>query len=338
MPQFVLIKKKDDMNYRRVGRSGLLMSEISLGLWHNFGLDDDFVESRSMVLRAFESGITVFDLANNYGPPPGSAEKTFGRIFSAELSAHRNEVVVTTKAGYRMWEGPYGEWGSRKYLVSSCDESLKRLQLDYVDIFYSHRYDPQTPLEETMGALDYIVRSGRALYVGLSNYPADKLREAQSILKSMGTPAIVDQLKYSMLVRDAEKEHFDAHRDLSMGCVSYSPLAQGQLTSRYVAGIPQDSRAAKHSGFLQVDEVEQNRARVLELSRVAEERGESLAKMAIAWQLFDNEQHQRISSVIIGASSTAQLDENLSALNYEPFSEEHLERISSITLGQSFNY
>ncbi len=321
------------MNYRRLGRSGLLVSELSLGLWHNFGDEDSYSEAREMVHHAYESGITVFDLANNYGPPPGAAERCFGKILSEGLISERNRMVITSKAGYKMWDGPYGEWGSRKYLVSSCDESLRRMGLEYVDIFYSHRYDPNTPLEETMGALDYIVRSGRALYVGLSNYPADKLREACEILRDLGTPAIVDQLKYSLLARDPEHMHFDVHSDMGIGCVSFSPLAQGQLTDRYVGGIPSDSRAAKESGYLQIDEVELNRQRVVALSEVAKERGESLSKMALAWQLNGHSKYsERISSVIIGVSRMEQLRDNLSALEFQPFSAEQLQKIDKITL------
>lgn len=324
------------MNYRRLGKSGLLLSELSLGLWHNFGTDDNYAEARAMILAAYENGITVFDLANNYGPPPGAAEKTFGRILHNDLSGERNRMVITSKAGYKMWEGPYGEWGSRKYLISSCEESLGRMHIDYVDIFYSHRYDPNTPLEETMGALDQIVKSGKALYAGLSNYPVDKLREAKAILTRLGTPCVVDQLKYSMLVREPELAHFDTHAELGMGCVSFSPLAQGQLTDRYAEGIPTDSRAAKQSGFLQVDEVVENHDKVVELSKVAAERGESLAQMALAWQLYPNKANgegaSRVTSVIIGCSKLSQLMANLDALSSQPFSDEQLLAIDNITL------
>ncbi|MFI3288283.1 MAG: aldo/keto reductase [Rikenellaceae bacterium] len=324
------------MKYRRLGKSGLLLSELSLGLWHNFGRDDSFSEARAMILSAFDSGITVFDLANNYGPPPGAAEKVFGRILHHDLENQRNKMVITSKAGYTMWEGPYGDWGSRKYLISSCDESLERMGLKYVDIFYSHRYDPNTPLEETMGALDYIVRSGRALYAGLSNYPADKLREAKAILDSLGTPCVVDQLKYSMFVRKPEEAHFDTHKEIGIGCVSFSPLAQGQLTNRYAEGIPADSRAARENSFLKVSEVENNYLRVQELAKIAYDRGESLAQMALAWQLqphrTDGSGGDRITSVIIGASSVKQLTDNLGALESAPFSAEELTAIDKITL------
>ncbi len=317
------------MKYRRLGNSGVMVSEISLGLWHNFGAIDDYQNAKKIVLSAYDSGVTMFDLANNYGPPPGSAESTFGRILKQELGAHRNKILITSKAGYTMWEGPYGDWGSKKYLVSSCDESLKRIGVEYLDVFYSHRYDHLTPLEETMGALDYIVRSGRAMYAGLSNYPADKLREAVEILNRLGTPCLVDQLKYSMLVRRAEEAHFTAHRELGVGCVSFSPLAQGQLTDRYLQGVPADSRAGKDAGYLQQTEVEQNIRKVRELQKVAEGRGESLAQMALAWQLHDT---KRIGSIIIGASRVEQLEQNLEAMDSQPFSNEQLQQIDNITL------
>ncbi len=324
------------MNYRRLGRSGLLLSELSLGLWHNFGTDDSFSEASAMVKEAYNKGITVFDLANNYGPPPGSAETNFGRILQKELKGERNKIVITSKAGYTMWEGPYGDWGSRKYLVASCDESLARMGIDYVDIFYHHRYDPNTPLEETMGALDFIVRSGRALYVGLSNYPADKLREAKAILNTLGTPCVVDQLKYSLLVRKPEAEHFAAHKEIGMGCVSFSPLAQGQLTDRYVNGIPKDSRAARQNSFLKLDELHSNEEKVRALAQIAAERGETLARMAISWQLHANEINgegaNRVTSVIIGTSKVSQLAENLLALDSPAFSAAEIEAINKITL------
>lgn len=322
------------MNYRRAGKSGLLLSELSLGLWHNFGRDDDFVTARNLILAAYENGITVFDLANNYGPPPGSAEFSFGKIFKSDLSENRNKIVITTKAGHLMWEGPYGDWGSRKHLIASCDESLQRLGVSYVDIFYSHRYDPNTPLEETMGALDYIVRSGRALYVGLSKYPADKLREAVAILHSMGTPCVVDQLKYSLLERGAEGELFEANAELGLGCVSFSPLAQGQLTDKYSKGIALDSRAAKYDGFLTIAEVEESRDKVAQLQSIAEQRGQTLAQMAIAWQLADisDAGGERVSSVTIGVSRVEQLLDNLKALDNSKFSAAQLKEIDKITL------
>lgn len=298
------------MKYRRCGDSGLLMSELSLGLWHNFGGSDDYPTAKEIVLAAYENGITQFDLANNYGPPAGSAEFTMGRILREAMDTHRNRIVITSKAGHTMWEGPYGDWGSRKHLITSCDESLKRIGTDYLDIFYSHRYDPQTPLEETMQALDHIVKSGRALYVGLSKYPADKLREAVGILHDLRTPVIVDQLKYSLLHRDPEVQHFSLHAELGLGCVSFSPLAQGLLTERYLNGIPADSRAAKESGFLQPFEVDANIEKVRHFKKQADELHLTLGQYAIRWQLSDD----RITSVIIGVSSKEQLLDNLKAI------------------------
>lgn len=316
------------MEYRRCGNSGLLLPAISLGLWHNFSDVDCYATSREIVLTAFENGVTQFDLANNYGPPPGSAERTFGRILREDLASHRNEIVITSKAGHLMWDGPYGNWASRKHLVASCDESLGRLGVQYVDIFYSHRHDPLTPLAETMAALDYIVRSGRALYVGLSAYPADKEREALDILRELGTPVVVDQLKYSLLVRGAESEHFSLHAHKGIGCVSFSPLAQGQLSDRYLGGIPTDSRAAKEHGFLKREEVDRNIERVRALGAIASDRGQSLSQMAIAWQLYD----KRVSSVIVGVSRVSQLMDNLGSLDNTRFSTAELERIDAITL------
>lgn len=315
------------MEYRRCGNSGLLMPAISLGLWHNFGEVDSPDTARELILTAFENGVTQFDLANNYGPPPGAAELTFGRVLRNDLRAHRNEILITSKAGHPMWDGPYGDWASRKHLVASCDESLKRLGVDYLDIFYSHRYDPLTPLHETMTALDHITRSGRALYVGLSKYPAEKLVEALDILNKMGTPVVVDQLKYSLLVREPEEAHFSVHAHKGIGCVSFSPLAQGQLSSRYADGIPTDSRAARETGFLQVNEVQDNMGKVLELKKIADERSQSLSQMAIAWQLYD----RRICSVIVGASKRSQLMENLAAIENTKFSSEELNKIDQIT-------
>lgn len=306
------------------------MPAISLGLWHNFSCETDSYENaKEIVLEAYESGVVQFDLANNYGPPPGAAERTFGRILKEELAAHRNQILITTKAGHAMWEGVYGDWGSRKHLIASCDESLKRLGVEYVDIFYSHRFDPETPLEETMGALDHLVRSGKALYIGLSKYPADKMREAIAILTRLGTPVVVDQQKYSLLVRKPESEHFDLHRAYGIGCVSFSPLAQGQLSERYLNGIPATSRAAKENSFLQQQEVFQNREKVLALKAIADERGQTLSQMALAWQLSD----KRVTSVIIGVSRVEQLRQNLQALDNLTFMEEELAAIDRITLG-----
>lgn len=305
------------------------MPAISLGLWHNFSYETDSYENaREIVLEAYESGVVQFDLANNYGPPAGAAERTFGRILKEELSAHRNQILITTKAGHAMWEGVYGDWGSRKHLIASCDESLKRLGVEYVDIFYSHRFDPETPLEETMGALNHLVRSGKALYIGLSKYPADKMREAIAILKGLGTPVVVDQQKYSLLVRKPESEHFDLHREYGIGCVSFSPLAQGQLSERYLNGIPSTSRAAKENSFLQQQEVFQNREKVLALKAIADQRGQTLSQMALAWQLSDN----RVTSVIIGVSRVEQLRQNLQALDNLSFMEGELAEIDRITL------
>lgn len=306
------------------------MPAISLGLWHNFSCETDSYENaKEIVLEAYESGVVQFDLANNYGPPPGAAERTFGRILKEELAAHRNQILITTKAGHTMWEGVYGDWSSRKHLIASCDESLKRLGVEYVDIFYSHRFDPETPLEETMGALDHLVRSGKALYIGLSKYPADKMREAIAILTRLGTPVVVDQQKYSLLVRKPESEHFDLHRAYGIGCVSFSPLAQGQLSERYLNGIPATSRAANENSFLQQQEVFQNREKVLALKAIADERGQTLSQMALAWQLSD----KRVTSVIIGVSRVEQLRQNLHALDNLTFMEGELAAIDRITLG-----
>lgn len=304
-----------------------MLPQISLGLWHNFSQEvDNYDTARQIILQAYENGIVHFDLANNYGPPPGAAEGTFGRILREDLAAHRNKMVITSKAGHTMWEGVYGDWGSRKHLIASCDESLKRLGVDYVDIFYSHRYDPETPMEETMRALDYIVRSGRALYVGLSKYPVDEMCEALEILRSMGTPVIVDQRRYSILVREPETAHFALHRKFGLGCVSFSPLAQGQLSERYLDGIPADSRAAKEHGFLKTEEVRCNIERIRALKAIAATRGQSLSQMAIAWQL----QNPNITSIIIGVSSTAQLHQNLQSMDNVNFTQDELRQIDAI--------
>ncbi len=313
------------MQYNRCGRSGLLMPAISLGLWQNFGHVNNFDNCEKILKAAFDKGITCFDLANNYGPPYGTAESNFGRIFARNFVPYRDELVITSKAGYDMWPGPYGNWGSRKYLVASCDQSLKRMGLDYVDIFYSHRYDPETPLEETMGALDYIVRSGRALYAGLSNYPVDKFKEAVKILRELGTPCLIHQIKYSMLVREMGESLFDTHAAEGVGCTTFSPLAQGQLTDRYLNGIPQDSRAARE-GFLKSAVVEENLPKVRALNEIALRRGQTLAQMAIAWQLGSG----KVSSVLIGVSSVEQLDANLLALGNTEFSAEEMAEIERI--------
>lgn len=316
----------EQIQYRRCGRSGIQLPEISLGLWHNFGHVDRFDVFRQIVLKAFDSGITHFDLANNYGPPPGSAEENFGRMMQNDLRPYRDEIIISTKAGYLMWPGPYGEWGSKKYLVSSLDQSLKRMKLEYVDIFYSHRPDPDTPLEETMAALDLIVKQGKALYAGISNYPAEKAAEASKILKGMGTPCLIHQPSYSMFNRWVEDGLLDVLEQEGIGCIAFSPLAQGLLTDRYLNGIPADSRAAKPHGFLQIDRVEIMLPKIKELNKIALKRGQSLAQMAIAWLLKD----KRVTSVLIGASSVEQLENNLGALEKKTFSREELIAIEVI--------
>jgi L-glyceraldehyde 3-phosphate reductase len=314
------------MSYRRCGRSGIRLPEISLGLWHNFGGVDVPENGRDMLRYAFDHGITHFDLANNYGPPPGSAEENFGVIYRKDFLPYRDELIISTKAGYLMWPGPYGEWGSRKYLISSLDQSLKRMGLKYVDIFYSHRPDPDTPLEETMMALDYAVRSGRALYAGISNYPAELTKKASSILKQLGTPCLIHQPKYSMFERWVEHGLLDVVADEGIGVIAFSPLAQGLLTNRYLDGIPEDSRAAKSWGYLREDQIAPVLAKVKKLNEVAKERRQSLAQMAIAWLLKD----QRITSVLIGASSVAQLKDNLDSRINLYFSEAEIQSIEAI--------
>ena len=317
------------MNYRRCGQSGIKLPEISLGLWHNFGGVDVLENGRAMLRYAFDNGITHFDLANNYGPPPGSAEENFGVIFKKDFLPFREELIISTKAGYLMWPGPYGEWGSRKNLLSSLDQSLKRMGLEYVDIFYSHRPDPETPLEETMMALDHAVRSGKALYAGISNYPAELTKKASAILKRLGTPCLIHQPKYSMFERWVENGLLDVVEEEGIGVIAFSPLAQGLLTDRYLDGIPEDSRAAKSWGFLQKDQVEPAIVKVKQLNEIAKGRGQSLAQMAIAWLLKD----QRVTSVLIGASSVAQLKDNLATRNNLIFSEEELKQIEMILKG-----
>lgn len=297
-----------------------------VGLWHNFGASAVFGQARRLIWEAFDRGITHFDLANNYGPPPGSAEETLGHILRNGLQRHRDEILITTKAGHAMWNGPYGDWGSRKHLIASCDQSLRRLGVDYVDIFYSHRPDPETPLEETMQALDYIVRSGRALYVGLSKYPPDTARNAMEILKQLGTPCVVHQLRYSMLVREPEQELFPLFETVGCGVVSFSPLAQGQLSERYLEGIPNNSRAARN-GFLKSADVQANLPKIKKLHRLALQRGESLSQMAIAWQL---RRPVPVTSVIVGVSSSEQLQQNLGALESPAFTPEELQQIDAI--------
>ena len=312
------------MQYRRSGRSGLKLPAISLGLWQNFGGDAPFERQRAIVRRAFELGITHFDLANNYGPPPGSAEENFGRMLSTDLAGHRDELVISTKAGYEMWPGPYGEWGSRKYLLASLDQSLKRMGLDYVDIFYSHRFDPDTPLEETMGALDAAVRQGKALYVGISSYSAQRTREAIAILRRLGTPVLIHQPSYSMLNRWIEPDLIAVLKDEGIGCIVFSPLAQGMLTDRYLGGVPAGSRAS-HPGSMSVERMltEENLAKIRALNQVAQRRGQTLAQMAIAWVLRD----PVVTSALVGASSVEQLEQNLAALDKLEFSAAELKEI-----------
>lgn len=317
------------MPYNKCGKWGLKLPAISLGLWHNFGGVDVFENGRAMCRRAFDLGITHFDLANNYGPPPGSAEENFGKIMQLDLAPYRDELIISTKAGYLMWPGPYGEWGSRKYVLSSLAQSLKRMKLDYVDIFYSHRPDPDTPLEETMMALDQAVRQGKALYAGVSNYPADKTAEAAKILKELGTPCLIHQPKYSMFERWVEGGLMEVLETEGIGCIPFSPLAQGLLTDRYLNGIPEGSRAAKSWGFLKPDQVAPAIEKVKKLNEIALRRGQTLAQMALVWLLKD----PRVSSVLIGASSVAQLDDNVAALKNMKFSTAELTLIEQILSG-----
>ncbi|MCQ4086252.1 L-glyceraldehyde 3-phosphate reductase [Saccharibacillus sp. JS10] len=325
-------ERYDQMKYNRSGKSGLKLPAISLGLWHNFGGVDTYENGRSIVHRAFDLGITHFDLANNYGPPPGSAEEMFGRVLSTDLKAYRDELIVSTKAGYYMWPGPYGEWGSRKYLVSSLDQSLKRLGLDYVDIFYHHRPDPDTPLEETMRALDHIVRSGKALYIGVSNYSAEQTSEAIAILKDLGTPLTIHQPSYSMMNRWIEHGLQDVLDESGVGSIAFSPLAQGLLTNKYLNGIPEDSRAASASPFLdQTQFTPEAMRKVRALNQMAVARGQSLAQFALAWVL----RGERVTSVLIGASRVGQIEENIETLKQLEFSAEELDRIEKILKTES---
>jgi len=309
--------------YRRCGRSGMKLPAVSLGLWHNFGHDRPLDTQRAIVRRAFDLGVTHFDLANNYGPPYGSAEENFGRLLAQDLRPYRDELVISTKAGYDMWPGPYGEWGSRKYLLASLDQSLRRMGLDYVDIFYSHRLDPDTPLEETMGALDAAVRQGKALYAGISSYSAGKTREAAAILRDLGTPLLVHQPSYSMLNRWIEPDLLDVLGDLGIGCIAFSPLAQGMLTDRYLHGIPEGSRASENSSLSPDLLGDEAMEKVRALNDVAAARGQSLAQMAIAWVLRD----ARVTSALVGASSVEQLEANLGAVERLGFSDDELAEI-----------
>ena len=318
------------MYYNRCGRSGIKLPAISLGLWHNFGGVDVFENSKAMVLRAFDLGITHFDLANNYGPPAGSAEETFGQILRNDLHPYRDELIISSKAGYYMWPGPYGEWGSRKNLVSSLDKSLKRMGLDYVDIFYHHRPDPETPLEETMGALDYIVRSGRALYVGLSNYQPERAKHAAQILSELGTPCLIHQPAYNMFNRWVEDGLLTVLADEGIGCIAFSPLAQGLLTDKYLVGIPDGSRASKPHGFLKPAHItDEKLAKIRSLNDLAQARGQTLAQMALAWVL----RHDKMTSVLIGASRVAQIEDAVGTLNNLAWTDEELEKIETILLG-----
>ena len=323
----------DRMLYRRTGRSGLKLPAISLGLWWNFGHDRPFDTSRAIVRRAFDLGITHFDLANNYGPPYGSAEENFGRLLRNDLEPYRDELVISTKAGYDMWPGPYGDHGSRKYLLASLDQSLERLGLDYVDIFYSHRFDPETPLEETMGALDTAVRQGKALYVGISSYSADKTRAAAAILRELGTPFLIHQPSYSMLNRWIEPELLDTLGELGLGCIVFSPLAQGMLTDKYLGGIPEGSRASRPSSLTPDLVTDEALAKIRALNDIAEQRGQTLAQMALAWTLRD----ARVTSALIGASSVAQLEDNLAALGSIEFTTDELAEIDRYATESEIN-
>jgi L-glyceraldehyde 3-phosphate reductase len=320
-------KRYEKMIYRRCGRSGLKLPAVSLGLWHNFGGINSLETGKSIVRKAFDLGITHFDLANNYGPPPGSAEENFGRILKSDLHCYRDELIISTKAGYDMWPGPYGEWGSRKYLISSIDQSLKRMGLQYVDIFYSHRPDPKTPLEETMGALDHIVKRGRALYVGISNYNAEQTKKAVEILKSLGTPCLIHQPSYSILNRWIEPELLNVLESEGVGCIVFSPLAQGLLTDRYLKGIPSDSRAASSSIFLKPEDVTEDKLRKLsQLNEIALKRGQKLSQMAVSWVLRNN----KVTSAIVGASSPNQIEDTALAVKNLKFSDEELRMIDDI--------
>lgn len=316
------------MIYNRAGSSGLKLPAVSLGLWHNFGGVDTFSNSRAMILRAFDLGITHFDLANNYGPPYGSAEETFGQILAKDLKPFRDELIISSKAGYDMWDGPYGDWGSRKYLIASLDQSLKRMGLDYVDIFYHHRPDPETPLEESMGALDYIVRSGKALYVGISNYPAERTQQAAKILRELGTPCLIHQPSYSMFDRWIEDDKLLIVLEKEgIGCIAFSPLAQGLLTDKYLEGIPDGSRASKPHGFLKpADITTDSQSKVKQLNNLAKQRGQTLAQMALAWVL----RHKAMTSVLIGASKVKQIEDAVGTLNNLKFKKEELQKIEAI--------
>ena len=319
----------DSMQYRRSGRSGIKLPAVSLGLWHNFGAVDNFENARAMLRRAFDLGITHFDLANNYGPPYGSAEETFGQIFKKDFQPHRDELIISTKAGWDMWPGPYGDFGSRKYLLASLDQSLKRMNLDYVDIFYHHRPDPETPMEESMGALDTAVRSGRALYAGISAYNAVQTAQAVKILRDLGTPCLIHQPRYSMFVRDPERGLLDVLGKEGVGCIVFSPLAQGLLSDRYLKGIPDDSRAARDFFLKKASIDDKLLAKIRDLNEIARRRGQTLAEMALAWVLRDG----RVTSALVGASKVAQVDDNVAALKNLSFAAEELGAIDGVLAG-----
>lgn len=327
MPATPASNRYETMTYNRCGRSGLVLPAISLGLWHNFGEVDVFANARDMVLRAFDLGITHFDLANNYGPPPGSAEETFGRILRKELGSYRDELIVSTKAGHPMWPGPYGDWGSRKYLVASLNQSLKRMGLDYVDIFYHHRPDPNTPLEETVAALDQVVRQGKALYVGISSYSPEQTRQAARLLRGLGTPCLIHQPRYSLFDRWIEQGLLDVLAGEGIGCIVFSPLAQGLLTNKYLDGLPADSRAAKAHGFLRPADITPEKLdQVRRLNGIAQQRGQTLAQMALAWVL----RHAGVTSALIGASRVRQIEDGVAALRTTAFQPEELQAIETI--------
>src|SRR5688500_4189800 len=323
----------DALPYRRCGRSGLKLPAVSLGLWHNFGHDRPLDDQRAIVRRAFDLGVTHFDLANNYGPPYGSAEENFGRILEHDLAPYRDELIISSKAGYDMWPGPYGDWGSRKYLLASLDQSLARMGLEYVDIFYSHRFDPETPLEETMGALDSAVRAGKVLYAGISSYSAEHTREAAAILRDLGTPLLIHQPSYSMLNRWIEPELLDAVGELGIGCIAFSPLAQGMLTDKYLGGVPEGSRASRPSSLSPTLLTDDALDKIRALNEIAAGRGQSLAQMSLAWVLRD----ERVTSALIGASSVAQLEENVAALDRLSLGDEELVEVDRHATDSAIN-
>ena len=331
MPSYLPAENRyDAMKYNRCGRSGLRLPAISLGLWHNFGGVDALENARAMIWRAFDLGITHFDLANNYGPPPGSAEENFGKILRDDLRSYRDELIISSKAGYLMWAGPYGEWGSRKYLIASLDQSLGRMGLEYVDIFYSHRPDPDTPLEETMGALDQIVRSGKALYAGISSYSPEQTHQAAQILRRLGTPCLIHQPRYSMYSRWIEEGLLKTLTEEAIGCIAYSPLAQGLLTDRYLDGIPEDSRASKPHGFLKRDQITEDKlSQIRRLNELASTRGQTLAQMALAWVL----RHPEMTSALIGASRVSQIEDAVGTLRNLDFARQELLSIDQILSG-----